>query len=111
MTKPNASNVGKKNLYACTMCKHFIITIDVDNGVTPFMIRCKRKGCKGTMQSAFYKPLPALLQMKEPDFEWYRKTQKELVDVSEDAREHASKGGLFLRERKQNVIDRHRAQR
>jgi len=85
---------GMKNRYVCDTCGKGVITVNVDNGTTPFMILCKAtKGCKGVMQSSFYQvpqELPA-------QFEWFIPTS--FKGYSREMKEHFLKGGLDLRER------------
>ena len=53
----NTSNVGKKNAYRCQKCNGVIVTMDVDAGITPFMIECRNwrvPECTGYMYSMFY---------------------------------------------------------
>lgn len=68
---------GKKNIYTCDKCKGHVVTVDVDRGVTPFMIECKSTlGCKGMMRSSMYRVFD---QDMRPDFEWYRPSAVEIV--------------------------------
>lgn len=81
-------------MYVCQTCGYKIVTIDVDEGVTPFMIECKRENCNGDMYSSFYKVNPFL----EPTYEWYK---PKIEDYSEEDRElmrdHIENGGLDIR--------------
>lgn len=84
---------GKKNVYTCRACKEHIVTIDVDDGVTPFMLSCRATvGCDGLMQSSFYSPA---CQFFHASHEWYKP-----ADPPEDPweRDHWERGGLFIRE-------------
>lgn len=85
---------GKKNMYVCQTCGYKIVTVDIDEGVTPFMIGCKRENCDGDMYSFFYRINPLL----EPTYEWYKPN---LEDYSEEHRElmrnHIENGGLDIR--------------
>jgi hypothetical protein len=101
----------KANCYRCEYgCNTF--TVDVDEGVTPFMIKCKSKSkpgrplrpdltgedgeCVGTARSCFYpkEPLPSFAVITH---EWYR--PKEMGGLSAKEKEHVERGGLLLRER------------
>ena len=42
------------NRYTCNQCRQSIVTKDVDEGVTPFMIGCQFDHCGGMMTSSFY---------------------------------------------------------
>jgi hypothetical protein len=90
---------GKRNLYACNTCRQYIVTIDVDEGVTPAFLSCKAmKGCPGTMGSAWYR-MPAWAH-EGVDFEWYRPTGKAYAKLSKAMRKHVDDGGLDLRKAK-----------
>jgi hypothetical protein len=89
---------GRKNQYVCTACGGSIITVDRDEGTTPFMTDCKTTGgCPGHMQSEFYSPT---VQGREPTHEWYRATEQEIATKKNPAAclQHHKMGGLFLRE-------------
>lgn len=83
------------NCYTCTTCGGQIVTVDRDEGVTPFMVRCRvRKGCSGTMHSSFYTNVPASLQ---PEYEWRKPTKTEYLRLDKATRvDHVDRGGLLL---------------
>ena len=84
---------GKKNRYTCQECGGQIITIDVDEGVTPFTIACRATpGCDGMMCSCFY----SIPQHLAAQYEWVR--PKSLKGYDASMREHIRLGGLVLRE-------------
>lgn len=88
------------NVYTCNKCKGRTVTIDIDEGVTPFMLNCRASGdeetCNGMAESSFYNnPLNL-----EPQWEWYRPDTIERANSSIGMREHANKGGLFIRKRR-----------
>lgn len=84
---------GKKNIYVCDKCKGHVVTIDKDEGVTPFMIECKATiFCDGMMQSSFYRVFD---QNMRADWEWYRPTAPEIVKPH--LQHHVDQGGLLLR--------------
>lgn len=88
---------GKKNVYVCQSCKKSIVTIDIDEGVTPFMIDCEAtKDCKGTMYSSFYGDD---CQSLVPEFEWYKPTcfDQYPEEYREAMMEHVNDGGLDIR--------------
>jgi len=88
-------NKGKKNIYRCEKCKRAIVTIDIDEGVTPFMIDCRATpGCNGFMRSNFYDCPPDF----EATFEWFK--PKITLFYGPEMREHFRKGGLDIRKRK-----------
>jgi len=94
-------NKGAKNRYDCQTCGRSIITINADEGVTPFAISCRATtGCAGLMYSAMYLIPQTLLA----EFEWFKPTKLKRYILSLSKRydrhmkEHIRKGGLVLRE-------------
>jgi hypothetical protein len=84
---------GKKNIYTCEACHGHIVTVDVDEGVTPFMLTCKaHERCSGTMLSSLYCVYD---QSMAASHEWYRPAST--ADLSPGLLEHVLKGGLLLR--------------
>ena len=84
---------GEKNSYTCQVCGKSIVTIDIDDGVTPFMLACRATpGCAGIMRSGFY---VAVDQSAEPDYEWFM--PKSFKGYSREMVEHLKKGGLDIR--------------
>lgn len=82
---------GLKNVYTCRVCTGEIVTIDREDGVTPFALACRATdSCRGMMTSAFYKCNQSLV----PAFEWYKPSSMKGLD--DGAREHVQKGGLLL---------------
>lgn len=79
---------GKKNIYACKKCPCKIVTIDRDEGVTPFLTYCKSKGCQGFMQSKMY----TVNQDLVPEYEWYQPE-----NWQSSTNDHVRQGGLLLR--------------
>lgn len=82
-------NVGRKNAYECEKCGSYIVTIDRDPGVTPFMVKCEN--CGGMAKSKFYRVQDWL----EPTHEWYRPAS--LAGIAEGYYDHLERGGLILR--------------
>jgi hypothetical protein len=79
------------NTYYCQTCKGSIVTIDRDEGVTPFMLSClATEGCDGVMRSAMYAFQPGA----KPMWEWYKPASTKGFD--QWTREHVEKGGLVL---------------
>ncbi len=86
---------GKLNIYVCEDCLGHIVTRDMDEGVTPFMVSCKAtEGCKGMMQSSMYRVFD---QRMLHSHEWFK--PEITAEMSPHTRDHVSKGGLILRER------------
>jgi len=90
---------GKKNIYTCPK-GHQTVTVDVDDGTTPFMLRCRQRdddgkhNCTEFSQSSGYNLTPDQ-QLFEPEYEWFKPTS--LKGYSADMKEHLLKGGLELR--------------
>ncbi len=84
---------GKINVYICKTCRHGTTTINACDGVTPFMIRCRKLGCDGMAESLFYR----VPQNSWPSHEWYKPEGKELAALDQSTRDHVDKGGLILR--------------
>lgn len=83
------------NIYTCTECRGHIVTKDVDEGVTPFMISCEAKiDCLGAMESSFYRVWD---QRIAPSHHWYKPGPAEHAALIPGYREHVDKGGLLLR--------------
>lgn len=100
----------RKNAYWCEACHGYVVTIDVDEGVTPMFLACRVKGdpsdpgndCKGMSQSMMYpkepwpetdgygNPIPT-----EPTWEWFKPADPSKLPPG--MREHVEKGGLDLR--------------
>ena len=92
MSKP------KVNVYRCPECRGEMVTVDVDEGVTSFMLRCRTtEGCRGMAESSFYRLPPG--HHAPPAWEWYRPTPDEAKAAGPAMAEHARKGGLFIRAR------------
>lgn len=88
------SLVGRKNAYVCKECDGQTVTVDRDDGVTPFMLRCRATvGCRGFAQSSFYDCDQALAATHE----WYAPSPSERLASSHAAQDHYRNGGLALR--------------
>jgi hypothetical protein len=86
------SFVGKLNRYTCQLCGSAIITKDVDDGVTPFLIDCVSNRCQGMMQSACYRPGIN----GTPTYIWRRPVASEFEKASEAMQHHYNLGGLVM---------------
>jgi len=85
-------SAGKLNRYTCSTCGGSIVTVDRDEGTTPFMLRCRASdGCRGTMKSSFYRGVTGT-----PTWAWRKATEDEYAASSPDARRHFDLGGLDL---------------
>lgn len=86
----------RKNKYTCQECKRYVVTIDVDEGVTPFMMGCPFIDCVGMMHSSFYN----VDVDDEPSFEWYKPDEAEIAKLESNTRDHVERGGLLRRKKK-----------
>ena len=85
---------GKKNIYTCEECGGTFVTVDRDEGTTPFMTLCRvTAGCRGAAQSSFYR----VDQSITPTHEWRRLTDSEAAEQNPGGMQHHLMGGLFLR--------------
>jgi hypothetical protein len=95
---------GRENVYTCNRCGGFTVTVDLEEGTTPFMIDCRASGeqgdCEGDAHSAFYpkKPWPDHVP-STPAWEWYRPKGPEVRKLNKAMREHFQNGGLLIRKR------------
>lgn len=93
---------GKKNVYVCSACGHQTVTIDIDEGTTPFMISCIK--CDEAAYSQFYADGA---QGMTPTHEWRKPAEKEreeLLKLSpETLTEHVDRGGLLLYEKDSDI--------
>jgi hypothetical protein len=96
------SLVGRKNGYSCQSCPARFVTIDVDEGVTPFMVSHAKFElgtlCTGMCHSHFYK----IPQDLEPTHEWYlldMPTARKRYRREPAMVDHIERGGLLLRAR------------
>ena len=100
--KDGFANANRLNVYECDGeksfregvpdrpgCGHFIVTIDREPGVTPFIVRCGN--CGQSAHSKGYKVASWL----SPTHEWYRPDTLDGLDTWH--LEHVKKGGLLLR--------------
>jgi len=101
-----------ENVYVCEYgCLN--VTVDVDVGVTPFMIKCVRRStperplipnltgpdgeCIGTATSALYPMAARPPHLQEPTHEWYKPEDLAILPPEEAA--HVKQGGLLMRPR------------
>lgn len=111
------SKLARINVYTCEFGCH-TVTVDVDEGVTPFMISCRAKSrpdrpiepkyldkdgyCIGTAYSAFYpeEPPPPYI-LNKLAWEWYKPTESDFAKMSKREADHyrAHPHELALRER------------
>lgn len=92
----------KENFYSCHKCKKYWATVDVDVGVTPYMISCLTPNCGGLAESHFYPRGQKPAHIASPDFEWFKPTLKWAKRKEKDAPgtiAHVENGGLMIRPR------------
>ena len=84
------------DIYKCQECGNLFCTRYKDKGVTPFTIRCRAKGCKGTM---VHKNTVSEECAEREGFivhNWVRPTFEQLLKLSDGAIQHVLDGGLML---------------
>lgn len=89
-----------KNGYRCQRCGFLLVTINREEGTTPFSLGLCRNpsnmdGCPGPMYSLFYRLPP---DAPEPTWEWYSPGKSERKRLDSWSRSHVERGGLLLRE-------------
>ena len=114
--------VERENVYTCQKCGGYTVTVDVEEGVTPFMIICRAKPkvgamdkilrdggiiirkrhkdefeCDGEAHSAFYPKGPRPMHIPAPAWEWYKPIGDAYKKLSVAMKEHVDQGGLDLR--------------
>lgn len=92
---------GAENVYTCRLCRGYTVTVDRDEGVTPFLLGCRASGregdCKGMAESNFYPKGPRPSHIQAPVWEWYTPEASEYKFLSGPIKEHVDKGGLLIR--------------
>jgi hypothetical protein len=83
---------GNLNVYTCESCGLQNVTTDVDEGTTPFIIKCDE--CGGMAQSCMYRI--AWGSPLVPTKAWYR--PESLIGLDRETEDHVRGGGLILRE-------------
>ena len=85
---------GKNNIYKCE-AGHLTVTVDREDGVTPFIIGCTHNGCDQRARSHMYH---AHCQAFEPSHEWYRPNAIQMAaEKNPGIVEHVKRGGLLMR--------------
>lgn len=89
---------GMVNVYVCKKCKTFYPIILLDDGITTFLIACKRKDCDGECHSTMYSfdwiwpKLTIDHAFFRPTMKWIRRQQK---DHQHSIIQHCRGGGLI----------------
>lgn len=82
------------NVYQCEKCGGETVTVDREEGVTPFMIRCRADAKRGGMMSSTFYMAP---QDLAPTYEWRKPTPAEYKKLDKATRkDHVDRGGLLL---------------
>lgn len=68
------------NVYQCKN-SHLTVTVDVDEGVTPFMISCKTPLCNSSANSSFYPKGPKPSNIPDPQWEWALPTKEQVEEI------------------------------
>ena len=90
-----SANQRRLNWYSCN-CGNTILSEDVDEGVTPFMMPCG--ACGGDMTSAFYpKMVFGENQQAAADIEWFMPPKEEWKKLTKPTQQHVEQGGLVYR--------------
>jgi hypothetical protein len=95
---PKPAKPDRVNVYTCADCGTETVTIDIHEGVTPFMLHRPWaqhvEGCDGHAYSSFYQPRPG---HGPPTIEWYRASEDEAHRAGPAMYQHHAQGGLFIR--------------
>lgn len=68
-------SVGKKNSYQCELCGLEFVTVNLADGVTPFMVACRATpNCNGMAESSFYQ----IDQSRPADWGWFKPSQEQI---------------------------------
>lgn len=89
------------NAWKCPLCGLNTVCIDVDPGVTPMLLACRRTpGCKGLAVSSGYPhQYPPEHIVANLEWEWAIPTRKQYMRLDPAMKEHIDKGGLMLQPR------------
>lgn len=95
----SAATTERVNWYRCEKCAGVLVTVDVSDGTTPFLVRCRAtEGCDGMARSGFYQPKPE--GAGEATWEWHRPVGIDYAKLSKANKAHVDAGGLLMRRRK-----------
>jgi hypothetical protein len=92
-------NSGRYNAYHCPDCGGYTVTLNVDDGVVPSKLRCRRtEGCAGMGESLGFPKGPTPDKIKKAArFEWYRPYKDDPAMSNPILATHVNRGGLLLR--------------
>jgi hypothetical protein len=99
--RPVSDLLARINGYVCQRPTgkkpHITLTVDVDEGVTPFMIGCP--DCGFDAYSMMYPRTGRIPPMSAVTHEWYSPSNEELKTLHPANFEHVRRGGLLMRKR------------
>lgn len=86
------------NAWHCPKCGRNTVCIDVDPGVTPVFLKCRKtEGCDGMAVSAGYpNSEPPERITKQLEWEWALPTPEQYKELDEEMKKHIDEGGLML---------------
>lgn len=87
---------GQRNAYVCSKCGGRIVTVNLVDGATPYIVECRANWpaeCDGLSKSQFYR----IDQETPPGWGWYMPDEAELLKLGEEWQAHCKAGGLKLR--------------
>jgi GT2 family glycosyltransferase len=100
---PKLAPPNRINVYTCSKCGGYTVTIDIHEGVTPFMLCCRASGregdCRGMAESSLYPSGEKPSWIPDPAWEWFKPVGPEYRKLNRAMREHVDKGGLDIRPR------------
>ena len=89
---------GEYNGYTCEKCGFVTVTLYVDKGVTPFIIKCPKCGGQSTHNITTYNPPPYVPEKYSKVKKWVRPTIEQLLKMEHSTIEHVLMGGLVFEE-------------
>lgn len=90
------NSAGHYNGYRCRTCNTIYVTLDIDSGVTPMLMRCfATEDCDGQAISLGYPSGALPSELGQPVLEWYRPAS--LRGLNPEMVDHLKQGGLMHR--------------
>lgn len=84
------------DVYICEKCKAEFYTRYKDKGVTPFVIRCRKDGCNGSMTHRDTISNGIAFAIGAEVHNWVRPSFEQLKELDLGTQEHVLNGGLIL---------------
>lgn len=88
---------GEFNGYECDKCGFITVTLYIDKGVTPFILRCPNCGGSAVHRYTSRSQPPANIHYS-PVKRWVRPTLEQLLKLNPATIEHVLNGGLVFEE-------------